>query len=259
MSQPTPSAAAAVTDANPITVAVDTNVFLDIHSCHDLVNDVEKLTAMLGDADKAFDHPDVRFRIIRARESTLLAIYFNKMKTSTWSLHTESTSMLGRFAPPETPGGQDMRSDFTRTFVHYVKDHVLPGWNPFIPAVEDHVKGDAADLALLEYAEVNGVPIVTNEGVTINGITEAKRNNMRRRGRLRGVRVLSPREFYGYNMEADAEIEAFLRRFRAQARGYLERRGIDDAMKDVIIWIHGYYRLILLGEVEGRDTPLLIA
>jgi hypothetical protein len=243
-------------EPSPITLVLDSNVFLDIHSCHDLKQDVDRLTIELKDSDKALDHKDVRFRLCRARESALFAIYLNKMGTSTWSLR-EAVAMLFMKAPPKD-GGQDMASDFTTQFVHYVKDYLLPDWNPYVPEDEStrQPSGDAADLALLDYAEVNSLAIVTNEGVYPDELRDTKRGSMRRRGPARGVRVCAPRQFYGEHMDVDVEIDTFLEAFKSRAREYIEARGFRDKIHKVLQWIHGYYQMILRGIVNGREQPL---
>ena len=242
----------------PVSVVIDTNVFIDVHSIHDLTNDVNRLAAELGDVDAALDHPIVKFRLARARESMLLAMYLHKIKATSWSLHTESVTMLTRFSPPTTPGGRSVESDFTRAFVWFVKDYLLRRWNPVFPASEDHVVKDAADLALLDYAEKNGLPIVTNEGVTPDGLNDTKKNSMRKRAPDRGVHVFAPREFYEGKIDPDEEIEAFFQRFRERAPVYLERRGFRDEMGKVLGVVHGIYKMTLQGVVEGRDRPLVV-
>ncbi len=109
-----------------VDAVVDTNVLLDIHSCHDAMDSYNKAHALLAAA--AIDDPSVVFRRARARESLLLAIYFDKIDAVTHSLHNEAVDRLVDRSPP-APGGTSIASDFTMTFVHFVKDHVLPGWD----------------------------------------------------------------------------------------------------------------------------------
>ena len=59
-------------EPSPITVVLDTNVFLDIHSCHDLLQDVEKLASELGNADKAFDPAPIRGQSVYAARFCVL-------------------------------------------------------------------------------------------------------------------------------------------------------------------------------------------
>jgi hypothetical protein len=109
------------------------------------------------------------------------------------------------------------------------------------------------------FAKEHALPLVTNEGVTQSGIAEEK---MRKRARNAGVSVFSPREFYLGKIDEEEEIEAFLTRFRAQVPRYLEARKRElgeDNVAEVLLWIYGYYRLVLRGEVEGRDVPVSVS
>ncbi len=86
---------------------------------------------------------------------------------------------------------------------------------------------------------------------------------MRKLAKNAGVQVCTPREFYqGSKIKEAEEIEAFLGRFPDQAPGHIDARkkefGEDDMGGDVLDWINGYYRHILLGETEGRDSPVRV-
>ena len=149
-----------------------------------------------------------------------------------------------------------MESDFTTVFVHFVKESLLPDWMPLAPTEPGTEAGNQADAALVAYARDNALPLITNEGYTMTGVVDAK---MRKLAREAGVAVFAPREFYAGKLVEDDEIEAFLQRFRDEAPGYLATRraehGAEDKMNEVLEWVFGYYRLILRGEVAGRDTP----
>ena len=152
-----------------------------------------------------------------------------------------------------------MESDFTNTFLHFVKDYVLPNWNPTMPTEPGTESGNDADRALIEHARVHGVPLITNEGYTPAGIVD---DGMRRRARDAGVHVFAPIELYRGRINEAEEIEAFLRRFREQVPRYLEarRREIgEDNFHRVLEWVYGYYRLILFGETADREAPVRLA
>lgn len=242
-------------DVAPVSLVVDTNVFLELHSCHDLTKIVNRRHAGRTDpTTDVIDHPDVRYRIVRAREAVLFAIHLDRIGATSWSLRTEPVAKLAEYVPPG--GNASMELHFTQAFIYFVKDHVLGNWNLVFDKNDDHLAGDAADLAILAYAERNAIPIVTNEGVTADGIIETKRTNMRRRGQGRGVRVFSTRE-YRAQLDVSEAIESFLNRFYAEASKYLTTvRRDGDGWRELLQWVYGYYKLILLGEVEGRDTPL---
>lgn len=221
----------------PIAV-IDTNVFVEIHSCRDLRSDVERLHATLGDA--AMDHPDVTFRIARAREAALLAMYLHKIGAHTFSLRGEAINMLEKLAPPAA-GGTSMDSDFTMVFAHFMSDYVLRGWKSQAAHRAETKTGDDADLLLIDYARKKRTPVITHEGYTQSGIVDDnKKGNMRARCKAAGVDVFAPREFYDGKINPTEEIEAFLARFRRRVPEWLADRGKDDAMGKVLGWIFGY-------------------
>lgn len=243
----------------PPTIAVlDTNVLLDIFSCHDVTGRLHDLRVE-GVID-AIDDPSVRYRLARAREAAVLAMYLNKIAATTYSLHSEPIHQIRRLAPP-VPGGTTLESDFAIAFVHYVKPYVLPAWTPAMPEQPDERVGNAADRAVLTYASEHNLPLVTSEGYTTDGKIDA-RNRMRKLARDVGTAVFTPREFYASEVVEIDEIEAFLQRFRDEAPGYLAQRretyGADDGMDGLLGRIYGYYRLVLRGEVEGRDAPVRV-
>jgi hypothetical protein len=233
----------------PIAV-IDTNVFLDIHSCYDLRTKVDELHKVHG--NDAVKHPDVTYRIARAKEATLLAFYLAETNTHTFSLRGEAIDMLQKFAPP-APGGESMESDFVMTFAHFVGDYVLKGWRSQVSARDEHVRKDAADRWLVGYAKRKGIPVITHEGYTQHGIVDDNtKKNMRGRCQEAGVAVFAPREFYAGKLDPEVASERFLDRFYRKAPQYLAGR--TDKMEDVLRWVFGYYRMILRGEVEGTDA-----
>lgn len=241
----------------PETVAItDTNVLLDIYSCHDLTTTYNEAHGRLGTA--ARDDLAVVYRRARARESLLLATYYNKVKATTYSLHSEVLDLLLKRAPP-APGGETMESDFTTIFLSFVKDYVLPDWNPTMPTEPGNEAKNDADKAYVEVARERGLPLITNEGYGQTGIADEK---MRKLAKDAGVAVFAPREFYPDKIDEVAEIEGFLRRFKEQAPIYIEARRRElgeDKIGEVLAWIYGHYRMILCGEVEGTTVPVRLS
>jgi hypothetical protein len=85
---------------------------------------------------------------------------------------------------------------------------------------------------------------------------------MRKFAKDAGVSVYAPREFYAGKLDESAEIERFLRKFREKAPNYIaahwQKRG-PDQIAGVFEWVYGYYRMILLGEAEGRDEAVRVS
>jgi hypothetical protein len=241
----------------PLVYAVtDTNVLLDVHSCHDLTTAYNDAYARLGKA--AVDDLTVVYRRARARESLLLGMHLNRVKATTYSLHFEPVDLLTKRAPPAA-GGATMESDFTNMFLHFVKDYVLPDWNMIMPTQPGTEAKNDADKAYIDYAKQHGLPLITNEGYGQNGLVDEK---MRKLAKDAGVAVYAPREFYQGQIDEAAEIEAFLQRFKEQVPVYMDVRKKllgEDKIGAVLTWVYGYYRMILLGEVEGRTTPVRLS
>ncbi|HEY3816952.1 MAG TPA: hypothetical protein VGL81_07275 [Polyangiaceae bacterium] len=269
-----------VTPPNAVAI-VDTNVFLDIYSCHDAITAYDAAYAEIGRA--AVDHRKVAYRRARARESLLLALYLNKIGASTFTLQSEAMDKLELNAPPTAVGGMRWETDFTSFMIHFIKDYLLASWTPYFATpkagwekfVSDDLlspelrtpghaelttpTGTNADTFHIACAKDNGIPLVTNEGFSETGYKPGK---IVRRAAREGVRGVLPRDFYaGHIIEAD-EIDAFLRRFREEAPNYLDvhwQRHGKDASDEVLRLIYGQYRLFLRGEAEGRDTPVRVA
>ena len=254
-----------------VDAVVDSNVLLDVYSCHDVVESYNDAYERSGNA--AIDHPSVVFRRARARESLLLAIYFGKIGATTHSLHNEAIDRLITRAPP-APGGQSMTSDFATTFVHFVKDYVLGGWTPELVtpklawenapvAIRLRVTqktagpvGNNADAWHIAHAKERRLVLITNEGFSPTGYAQGK---IAKRAAAEGVQTAFPHEFYRGKINDAEEIEAFLLSFRQEATRYLDARDSNDAMGEVLRWVYGYFRLVLLGEAEGRVDPVRVS
>lgn len=234
-------------------VVLDTNVILDTHSCHDLLTKLDELVPSLGDA--ALDDQAVTFRLERAREAMLLAIYLHKIGATTFSLHNEVLEKLARFSPPGALA-TSFTTAFTTVFIHFVKDFVLGRWNTTMPTQPGTERGNGADRALVAAALERSVPLVSTEGYSHTGeIDEGKL--IRRLAGQQGVEVCLPREVYAGKMNEGIEIEAFLHRFADNVPKYVRdhhRRFGEDGSADVLTTIFGIYRLVLKGEAADRDN-----
>jgi hypothetical protein len=233
---------------------VDTNVWLDIHSCHDVSENFDALHAQIGDA--AIDDPAITYRLARARDAALLAMYFHKIKATTMALTHEAIELLRRRSPP-APGGSDLRADFTRAFAHFVHPFCLRRWTSVITTEHGMVNANAADRAHVALARARSIPLISNEGLRRDGTIDHSKL-IRVEAAAAGVTVLTPRQVFENQINEEEEIEAFLTRFRERVPVYLERRGIRDRMGELLGIIIGMYRMTLRGEVEGRDTPVRV-
>jgi len=237
-----------------IAAVLDTNVLLDVFSLHDLNAQYERLGMGFDEqgqpvgAERANDRPAV-YRRSRARESLLLAIHLHKIAATTYSL-TEPITIIGERVDPSKQ--ETFETHFTTHAIHFVTQRILPRWRAAMPTVHDpSLVGTKADSALLDYARVHGLPLITHEGSTEQGIADRK---LRKRAQDAGVHVFVPREFYAGRLDEAAETAWFLARFRAEAPRHLDAypRERRDLMNESLATVYSYYRHILLGE---SDVP----
>ena len=234
-----------------IVAVVDTNVMLDVYSCHDLEGEYDKGGDIAG--------PNATYRRARARESLLLAIYLHAIRAMTYGLHHELPRKLTEMVDPAAHG--TWVNHFTTLFVHFVKDDVLFGWNlGFVPDNDLGVAGDEADGRLLTFAKDNKLPLITNEGFNVHGIKDKK---LRGKAKAQGVAVFTPREFCEGNLNENAEMQAFLKRFVERAPAYIEQHerefGPSKVVGESLHRLLGVYRHILFGEIsDGSLLPVSV-
>jgi hypothetical protein len=242
-----------MTAVAPVTFAavLDTNVMLDAYSVHDIMGAYDKQHTDL-------DAPELVWRRARARESLLALIYLNRMGWQTWGLHSELFTQLERVAPPGATAGTSFESDFTNMVIWYVRDHVLTRWEHHLPKKPGVEKGNAADQALVDKAKELGVPLITNEGFSQAGYSEG---GIGKRAGKAGVKWYHPRAFYEGRIDEVKEIDNFIDRLRVEAPKYLAehwRRHGKDESDEFLRFMIASYRHILLGQTEGRSTPVRV-
>jgi hypothetical protein len=89
-----------MTDLSELVAVLDTNVKLDIYSCHDFVRTADDaITKATGTPVAALEEPRVTYRFARARESLLLAMYLHARSAKTFSLHRELVDRLTTSGP----------------------------------------------------------------------------------------------------------------------------------------------------------------
>jgi hypothetical protein len=229
------------TQSASFVAVLDTNVFLDIFSCHDLISTFNAAHARCG--EDAMRDPAAAYRLARARDSLLLAILLHDLRATTLGLHAESIELLTLRAP-STRGGETPESDFVMFFLHFVMDHLLEGWTHTVDSIPANVSSNAADRFLIAAAKEHGVPLITNEGYSKAGIANKK---MRALASDEGVAAFSPREFISGEIDEISASASFLARFCEEAPGHFR-----DHDQEGLTWIEGYYRMILLGEASSR-------
>ena len=230
-----------------LTAVVDTNVLIDIFSCHDL----NQLLMQLG--EDGFLDRNAIYRRARARESLLLAIHLHSLGAKTYSVY-EPARLMERIVDPEAV--QSLETHFTTHVLHFVRDYILQNWEIRFPGEEDGQKGNAADAALLMFAKEHNIDLITNEGFTPAGIVDEKLRLMAKR---EGVQVFTPREYWEGKIDPDMVAIKFLEGFSCAAPKYCAQAENPNVAEDSLLMMQGYYEHILLGITKGFDKPVPVS
>jgi len=183
----------------------------------------------------------------------LLAMYFHRIRATTYSLREGNRLMLAKVDPE---AHDTWETHYTKTFIHFVQARLLTGWTAGMPlASEGDPKGNAADAALIAYAQAHRRPLVTNEAFTRHG---TRADKMRREASVAGVQVFTPKEFYSGKIDEAAAIDDFIERFRAEAPSYIRHHYEPEIIGNTMAFLEGYYRHILRGETEGDLGPVRV-
>lgn len=227
-----------------VQLIIDTNVMLDIASCHDLSNST----------DEDVDSRGSVYRRQRAKDGVTLAMLLERDGLTTFNLWGESAALFhARVNPHEaTP-----ETVFTTTFLHFTKDVILPRWNMMSDVNESpDARGDEADRALVKLAVKHGVPLVSNEGFGPDGPTKAK---LVGKAEGAGVTLLTPRQYFAGKIDEDEAANDFMLRFLANREEYVRTHPSPDAMRDYFAtFLTGYSRHVLFGITNGRDRPVAV-
>jgi len=186
---------------------LDSNVLMDISSCHDAFDTYGALGF-----DAPAEHRRAIYRRARARESLLLAMYFDKIEAVTYGLYEAVTKLFEKVPA----SGQEFPSHFAVVYAQLVQDRLLGRWKCRLdpdPLVAE-LKGSAADSYLVAFAKQHGLPLISNEGLTPEG---SRLSGIHKKAAAAGVRILAPREFYGGQIDEPNEIASFLEKFKAEA------------------------------------------
>jgi hypothetical protein len=235
-------------DLRGVSAILDTNVVLEIYSIHDLFEAYDRTGADDVDA------PELVFRRARARDSLLLAMYFHATRAKTVALPQEFQRILTGRVPPEA--SEDARWHFTWLFWTFVHKQVLSGWKSnTVPGSDDGLRGNKCDDRLVQIASDNSLPLITCEGMTIDGVVDAK---IRKKATAAGVPVFTPREFWQGRLNAKEAIKFFGQRFDKGAPRYIRGSRSPAVTAESMNVLRGAYQHVLLGETEGRLAPVRV-
>lgn len=232
-------------DTSTLAAVVDTNVLLDIASCHNLSGTYEVVGVRGVHTQQAV------YRRARVREAFLLAMYWNQLGSATYGLLDETRERLLANVDPAV--GDAPETHFTTRMFHFILPALLPGWKCGL--AEQAARGNAADDHLLAFALEHRLPLVTTEGFSEAGVAE---RGLRRKAVLAGVPVFTPRELWKGKINEEESMAAFFRDFNRHAPAYIARNAYPAVARDDLEFVWGYCQHVLLGATDGLDNPVAV-
>jgi hypothetical protein len=181
----------------------DTNVIIAATSVHDLWNEYGKHPGRV--VGPTTDTPDGPMRRQRARDALLLLEYLHDRRLTTYSpLGSEFLRVMPARVAPESG---DFPTLYITIFAHHVRWKIFPGWTDLLDETDKGVKGSDCDRHLVHKANLLGVPVISYEGAATGAVCKASQKA--------GVRVMTPREFWGPHAAEDDLVQAFANRWMA--------------------------------------------
>lgn len=200
---------------------VDTNVVIDFMSFCDLLKEGDKHRdvlelMMFGDFSSEEDHrqrsaaaawrsPQHRHRQLRAKAAIILMWVLAERHISSAMLGKEVIDILNRSSPIPCAQPNSLLPDgnayaFTTVVVHAIHPMLISRGLQLgaLTEVNHAARGNKADAELLRLAKRDSLPIVSNEGYTVHGVSDLKSNgdkSLRGLARAIGVRVYTPTEY----------------------------------------------------------------
>lgn len=202
-------------EPTPIVAVVDSNVIIDLHSIHNIVQATR-------------DAKDERFE--RLRNATLLAMCFHRHRARTYGIR-EAVEVLREKVPPDVVAPE---THFTTGVIHFVMDNVVPGWLSEAD-IEHNPRGTPADHFLLEAARKSECPIITCE------------KKLHRVARETGVESFTPAEYWQGRIDKERETRKFLARFRSRAGPFARTMEHGRNWGVLLDMMYDFYVAVLLG------------
>jgi hypothetical protein len=227
--------------AAPIAI-IDTNVLLEIYSCHDHYRAHAKAYAEHG--DEFYYQLDPTHRGQRARASLLLAIYLNDIAATTYGSHGEFLDIITKTVPPSpagTPGGQNWEEDFLTQALYVVGDRVLTNWTHTVPSLAEAQRGSRNDQWLVDEAARLNVPLITHEGLSKTG--DRVVSGIDKKAAVAGVQVLMPREFFNGKLDERERSKAFLNQLGEEIEKLTVGR--TDDLGKILAMVQDHYGHVL--------------
>ena len=217
-----------------IDCVLDTNAFIETATLYDLNKAV---------ADGS-DVATIRSRFDRRRDALFLALFLNWRSARSFGLQEAHRILESRIPPQQA--GQNFDHDFLVFHLHVVGDRLLTGWQHQVPVPADTAKGTKADNVVLNTARQNGLPLITTEGVTTQGVVDT---GLRKKAKALDVRVFSPKQYYSGHCDEMELAEEFMERLAQERPHEIERRrkqfGESDNGDALFQMIQDAYRALL--------------
>jgi hypothetical protein len=232
-------------------VVLDTNVLMEVLSVGDLFNFTPTDPNSM---EKLRRNPDFRCLQLRAKYSTLLAWHLAGANRPMLGIQDEGVRTLTENVAPRNGGAVEA---FTGIIIHQLLDDLYMDRLIWLGDAEYSPVSNEADWWLLRLADQLEAPLISNEGVTAEGISDRKKNrdkNIRYWAAPVGASVHAPVEYLsvlGVDIDrlASAFVEAVSDCLRsAVARGVIPGPGALEAASRLI----GVYRFVMLDEVDDR-------
>ncbi|MFN3185490.1 MAG: hypothetical protein ACE37F_26065 [Nannocystaceae bacterium] len=202
--------------------------------------------------------PDFRARQLRAKYSNLLA----------WHLASESRPMLGiqgevvrTLTTKVAPRDGSAIEAFTTIIAHQVLDSMYGDHISWLRDDEFSPSGTNADRWLVLLASHLGAPLITNEGVTSDGISDRnkKGKNVRARAAEAGVPVYSPSQHLDdLGVDVDQLSLEFVEAVTDCLRSAVTSGAISGwAAPEAASRLADVYRFVMLDEVDDSIAGIM--
>jgi hypothetical protein len=211
-----------------IVAIVDTNVLLDLLSCHDVIAAREQPRA------------DAWYRFDRAAYGLRLAIHFHEIRATTLSAGDEVLFVSTKLVPTEAT---DLMGWYRYLWLFFTKPKLLCGWRAQSGSTKG--KGNAVDDALIDFAKKYSCPLISNEGINSEGLIA--KNRLRSRAADGGVTVMTPEEVCRGKRLSHTALQRFLNRFIEVGPSFDRQHKWYEAGQHRLAEVHDYYGKLLVG------------
>lgn len=220
----------ATDDLSGASIVVDTDVLIDLFSCHSIVE--------AWNHGAAVDPTVLGKRCTRARDALLVASALHNNKTRTYSLRAQWLNVLEQRVPPSV---NDIPAFFARVVHLYILPTLLPDWRTVFPddgGAPEPVR-TAADRELERVAREYRLPLMTLDG------------DLTKRARKSGVTVITPAEYVAStSVDRVQELDAFFERYLDGVSAFANTQPNPAGVAERMRWLHD----VIFAGIRARAT-----